>query len=292
LSRYGYQDRYVFFMDHLAESTEEVRPRTRLVEAHGIVFCLSGRMRALVEGSEYRLGPDDLLLVRDAEAHTFKIDDYPCEYVMAYFSLHYFYLFDPQYRLIRPFADRPLGTGNYIQGSRINVQLLKQCFQNIASIADIYMRRIAVMGALTVTLSEINRAFENDRCPFVDERPELMRNILNFINDHYTEHLEPDEIAANLFVSRSQIDRIIKQATGYSLWHYIITKRLIRARHLLHEGVMIKEAASRSGFSDYSTFYKAYTKWNSAPPKTERPSEESDPMLRNFYQQDETSRLL
>jgi AraC-like DNA-binding protein len=292
LAKYGYKDRYVFFMDESVECPTDEKTRTYLIEAHGMLFCLAGRVRVLVEGSEYMLEPDDLLLLQDGEAHMTIVEGHPCQFIRTYFSPHYFYLFDPQYRLIKPFSDRPHGVNNFISGSALNASLIRECFLSILNVTDVYMRRIAVMGALTTALSEISHAYTCESIENADQRPELTRCIFNTINDHYTEHLDPDKIAADLFISRSQFDRIIKQATGITLWHYVTTKRLIRARHLMHEGVMIKEAASRSGFSDYSTFYKAYTKWNGTPPKSERPSEDSDPMLRNFYQLDETSQLL
>jgi AraC-like DNA-binding protein len=289
--RCGYKDRYVFYGDfHVRTAAEEV-PQTHLVEAHGFLFCLSGQMRVLVEGSEYAMGPDDLLLVRDAEAHRIWVTEFPCTYVNAYFSLHYFYLFDPEYRLLGPFLDRPLGVGNLIGSQMLNAALLRQSFENIAGMPDAYLRRIAVLGALTVTLGEIHRIGQSGLIDRREARPETTRNVLNYVNDHYTEPMEPDEIATNLFVSRSQIDRIIKQATGLSLWHYVTAKRLIHARHLLHSGVMIRDAASQSGFRDYSTFYKAFLKVYGAPPRAERPSDASDPMLRQFYQLDDTSQI-
>lgn len=291
LARYGYKDRYVFFLNDLLERQTEEKPHTYIIEANGIIFCHTGKMQVLVEGTEYTMEPEDVLLVRDAESHAITILEYPCEYSKAYFSLHYFYVFDPQYRMIRPFADRPLGVNNLIRGSRINSALLRSCFQSIVQVPDVYMRRIAVMGALTMALSEINRVYDPAAVATCDTRPELTQKIINQINERFTGHLDPDEIAAGLYISRSQFDRIIKQATGVTLWHYVTTKRLIHARHLLHEGVMIKEAAARSGFSDYSTFYKAYIKWNDTPPKIERPNDESDPMLRHFYQPDDSSMM-
>ena len=71
--------------------------------------------------------------------------------------------------------------------------------------------------------------------------------------------------------------------TGFTLWNYITQKRLSRAYYLIRSGVSNKDAAHISGFQDYSTFYKAYTRLRGFSPKDDRPSETYDPLLTNFY---------
>ena len=121
-----------------------------------------------------------------------------------------------------------------------------------------------------------------------DSRSKLLRDIITSINDHLEDDLNPDGIAANLYISRSQLDRIFKQNLGFTLWKYVTFKRLIRARHLLHAGIANNEVARRCGFGDYSTFYKVYTKIFDTPPRAAQPNDTTDPLLKQFYKFDET----
>ena len=116
--------------------------------------------------------------------------------------------------------------------------------------------------------------------------------ILDYINAHLAgEDLEPEALAARFYVSRSQLNRLIKNGTGFTLWNYITCKRLSHAFYLMQAGMSNKEAATASGFQDYSTFYKAYVRVKGFPPKDDRPNENYDPLLTNFYQVDESAKI-
>ena len=54
--------------------------------------------------------------------------------------------------------------------------------------------------------------------------------------------------------------RKFKEETGYTIHNYIISKRLLLARTKISEGTPILKAAQLSGFSDYTTFSRAYKK--------------------------------
>lgn len=64
-----------------------------------------------------------------------------------------------------------------------------------------------------------------------------------------------------LFLSKNQLNRIIKKATNTTVWSYITAKRLIYANELLYQGTPPLKTCEYCGFSDYPTFYKAYKKY-------------------------------
>ena len=63
--------------------------------------------------------------------------------------------------------------------------------------------------------------------------------------------------------------RKFKEETGYTVHNYIISKRLLLARTKISEGTPILKASQLSGFSDYTTFSRAYKKqFGTAPSQT------------------------
>ena len=60
------------------------------------------------------------------------------------------------------------------------------------------------------------------------------------------------------------------QAMGISLMKYIRQKRLLMARHLLEKGERPLSIYSKCGFSDYTTFYKAYVKYFGKAPSEDK----------------------
>ena len=304
--KFGYRDRFSFFADDYYDkptaytdnpfpfqnSSSRLRERCRLIIAHGIIYNLQGRFDIRCEGSHYILNPGDMFIVRESEGHTVTPLDYPSECFDSSFSLHYFRIPDPEFRLYKPFTERPLGVGNVIAGKHLNHELIRSACYHIASTTDVYMRRIAVMGMLEVVLSEIVRAHKPENYVEPYERDPLTVEILDYINTHLnSDDLDPDALAAHFYVSRSQLNRMIKGGTGFTLWNYITCKRLSRAYYLIQAGVSNKDAAHMSGFQDYSTFYKAYIRVKGFSPKDDRPSESFDPFLTNFYQLDESANL-
>ena len=304
--KYGYKDRFSFFVDDYYDkpakytnnpapfqnSPSRFRERCRLIIAHSFIYNLQGRFEIRVEGSRYLLNPGDLFIARESEGHTVTAFEYPCECFDSSFSLHYFCIPDPEFRLYKPFTDRALGIGNVIGAAHINHDLIRSCCSHIATTTDVYMRRIAVMGALEEVLSEILRVHKPQNYVAPLERDPLTVEILDYINAHLSsDDLEPDALAARFYVSRSQLNRMIKSGTGFTLWNYITCKRLRRAYYLIQNGVSNKDAAHMSGFQDYSTFYKAYIREKGFSPKDDRPSDSFDPLLTNFYQLDDTAQL-
>ena len=95
-----------------------------------------------------------------------------------------------------------------------------------------------------------------------------VKKILNFINDNYTENVSLDEIASECYLSKSYMCKIFKEHTGYSVGKYIIQRKLEYVRNLVMNGKSITNACIEAGFSDYSSFYKAFfNEYNTSPKK-------------------------
>ena len=64
--------------------------------------------------------------------------------------------------------------------------------------------------------------------------------------------------------------RKFKEETGYTLHNYIVSKRLLMARNLISEGMPVVKAAHESGFTEYSTFSRAYRRQFGQTPSESR----------------------
>ena len=82
------------------------------------------------------------------------------------------------------------------------------------------------------------------------------------------EKLTLDEIADEFYITKYHLARIFKEATGHTVNEYIRLKR-IRNVEALSDEATLSEAAAKSGYKDYSSFYRAYVKANGKPPKKE-----------------------
>ena len=93
--------------------------------------------------------------------------------------------------------------------------------------------------------------------------------VLAYIDKHLDTIRSAEDVADAFFVSVSTICHQFRDKMGISLMKYIRQKRLLMARHLLEKGERPMSVYGKCGFSDYTTFYKAYVRYFGAPPSGE-----------------------
>ncbi|HAU87573.1 MAG TPA: AraC family transcriptional regulator [Lachnospiraceae bacterium] len=91
------------------------------------------------------------------------------------------------------------------------------------------------------------------------EYTEKFIQICNYINEHCTEDLTLDEIAAIAGFSKYHFSRLFKQFSNVTFYKYLNQKRISYAEILLADSSnSITEVAFRSGFSSLSAFIRMF----------------------------------
>lgn len=87
----------------------------------------------------------------------------------------------------------------------------------------------------------------------------LVEKTVQYINEHFREpKLSLQQIAQALFVSQGYLCRMFKKYTGGSVYNFIIQKRLAESQLLLRSGQGVLDTCIQCGFSDYSSYLKAF----------------------------------
>lgn len=95
--------------------------------------------------------------------------------------------------------------------------------------------------------------------------------VLRYIDTHYQEPIQVDELAALTGLSRFHFSRLFKELTGHTISEYINAVRLDRADYLLrHTQLTISEIATTTGFSDIYYFSRTFKKHRKVPPSSVR----------------------
>ncbi|MEE1224601.1 MAG: AraC family transcriptional regulator [Clostridia bacterium] len=84
---------------------------------------------------------------------------------------------------------------------------------------------------------------------------------LSIIDEKYAEDLSIKAIAEQLYVSPSTLSHKFSKEMNISIYRYITKKRLSVAHQFIKNGGSLTNAASISGFNDYSCFYRLYKKY-------------------------------
>lgn len=127
-----------------------------------------------------------------------------------------------------------------------------------------FMMKAYLMQMLLLVIRErcepmerpVGCAFESANKKYVVEQ------IMNYIEDHYSEKISLDQIAENMYLSPFYISRIFKSETGNAPIRYLINIRLEKAKELLEGGYegSIQEVAAQVGYDDAYHFSKLFKK--------------------------------
>ncbi len=90
------------------------------------------------------------------------------------------------------------------------------------------------------------------------EKPELLDEIVNYIEANLAEKLTLTDVAKNFWVSESTITQTFRKKMDVSFHHFVTQRRLIAAKSMILEGIPMEAVSERVGFSDYSAFYRAF----------------------------------
>ena len=228
-----------------------------------IVLLLSGKVDYIVEDVTYSLKPWSVLLVRHHAIHKALIDvSAPYDRIILYLDGTYFTRILPDASLMACFAssDRPGNCLLFPDDSQ--KKLLSSVISSYeAASSDLQYGSDAMRDTLIMQfLILVNRISVSGKTPSgVDHRyAEKIRQTLSFINENLSAELSIDLLAARVYLSRYYFMRLFKQQTGSTVHSYIRQKRLLYAARLIREGFSAGQAASMSGFGDYSVFNRAF----------------------------------
>lgn len=239
-----------------------------------IIIFLSGRVTYLVEGKAYHLKPWDILLVNHHDIHKPVIDsgtayervviwlqqdfiesqkDYACDLSRCFTTAD-----EKRFNLIR--LNHTLQTEIQTILHQLESSLASQEFGHEV-LSQTYFLQLMVY---------LNRVFVPETYHIHEAAPQYdkqIAEILSYINLHLTENLSNETLAERFYVSKYYLMHKFKKHTGYTLHSYIQQKRLLQAADMIKSGTPVLKASSLCGFSDYSTFLRAFRKFYGTSPR-------------------------
>ena len=113
----------------------------------------------------------------------------------------------------------------------------------------------------TPTRSAKSSAFENN---------EVLKNLIQYIDDNADKELTIGDLATKFFVSPSWIVHHFKKTLNISVTQYINRRRITFAQRLIHSGISAYKAAELCEYSNYTTFFRQYKKYLGRSPLDDR----------------------
>lgn len=222
-----------------------------------VIYVVRGAGNYVVEGEKYDLRPSTLMLFRPGEYHYVDVRrEEPYERYVFHFSADG--LAGAQ-EALEKLEQKPLGEGNFfaMRDFPLEAASIFERFERIAALPRREGEHMAclLLSELLVLLSLATPTEHKKK----KEEP-LGARVIRYVNAHIAESLSLDAIAGEFYVSKYYLCRAFKRHNGISILGYINGKRVMMARQMIESGETAAVVCERVGFSDYSTFYRAYKK--------------------------------
>lgn len=258
-----------FSVAHLYK--EEKAMEMHIHDCYELYYSISGGKQFLIDNRFYSIAPGDLFIINQYESHKLtQIDNQLHERIVL--SIH------PDYtkRISTPDTDLDFCFSGRNPGFQHKLSLNKEqqkrflYYVNKITSARGYAHDIVEQAAFMELLVMIN-ALSNTNASKAPESEfkynHQVDDILAYINQNIGQPITVEQLAASFFLSESYICRIFKQATGTTIGKYVTARRISIAKAALSEGASVNEAFEKSGFGDYSNFFKAFTRAVGVSPK-------------------------
>lgn len=235
-------------------------------EHYEIYMFIEGDSKYIVEGNTYNLEPHDVIIIKKHEMHR-AYHNTPTQYRRCVLSVYpEFFIENKCEEYENIFIDFSSKRGNKISADVVHSSGIYDTFLRMIKYSSVQSPKAEHAAKATIVellyLICTVKDFSN-----ADKINPSLKNVISYINANYTENFNLDELAQKFFISKYHICRSFKKITGLTVHEYITEKRLLKAKELKSDGMNLTDAAVASGFNDYSSFYRAYTKKYGISPK-------------------------
>ena len=255
------EDRAQVMLEEDFEAHHNRDPYFRTIEFHAHDFLelylfLDGSVTYYIEDQVYDLCPGDLLIIPPGRMHRPVIANERAAYerMVLWVELDYIARIDSAAGELQA-ALRGVGANGYrvpLRGD--DLIFAASLFRRIVK-----MERGGVFTSSAIRLY-LKDAFEAYSLVEKEARGEtaVIPQVIRYLTEHFREPLRLDNLAARFFISKSYLNRHFKAYTNATVYAYLMALRITHARRMLRAGATAAEAGRECGFSDYSTFYKAF----------------------------------
>ncbi len=246
----------------------EPSPNTVEVHHHDfyeVYYLLSGQVEYWVDGRIIRMQKGDLLLINPMELHRPLIDDSSQVYerIVLWINKEYLEgLHSDSMDLSRCF-DTSLPDHTHLIRPPISERSVLTARMG-EMVREFYSRELggylSAYGLFLQFMVQLNRMAQRGQSQQEETQQlsELVQQVLAYISDNLGQPMTLESIASGFYVSKYYLSHAFSREVGISVYRYILLRRLLMARQLLTAGESAGQACRSCGFSDYTSFYRAF----------------------------------
>ncbi len=250
-----YRDNLLHFHHTLTvdPSTDDLLFKSHSHNMIEIYYFLRGNAHFAVEGNIYKLERGNVIVMASGQTHNLMLEPSP---VYERIVLNIDSSATPE--AFNAIKDTLFDGNNFFKLSK-SEQLWFEESLNYIKLVPENMRENLIYAFATMVFSLLSTK-NNRKISNTTIQDETVKTTIRFINENLTEKLSLDIIAGALYCNKAVLNRKFRKIMGCNVWEYVTRKRIYTARQILFNSLDINQAFGKSGFNDYSSFFKAYKK--------------------------------
>lgn len=235
-------------------------------EHYEVYFFLSGAVHCLIDDKNYALLPGDICLIPPGIYHrpVFQNENEAYRRIVLWISKEYMNQLKTLYsqldycfmvaRTEKQYLFRnDSGTAQILFSKLFDLLEEHHC-------ADAFHNQLLACCTGTFLL-QMNRIVSEYTMPSSYRKPKaLFSQICDYIHSHLEENLSLDVLAEQFYVSKYYIAHSFKENMGISTHQYILKQRLHASKSSILSGIPLSEVCNSLGFTNYTTFFRAFKK--------------------------------
>lgn len=217
-----------------------------------IYINLSGDVSFEVENHIYPISRGSVIITRPFEYHH-------CIYRSDAVHDHYWITFSAKEEedFLSMFFDRKLGEDNLIV---LDEEQLRKCQDAMDKLLSEEKEPLSRRIEFCMLLKILGESKTTSNSYYADNMPQDVSAALRFMDEHITEDFEIKAISDFCNVSINTLERHFKNHLGITPFAMLRKKRLIFSMNFLRNGESVTDAATKSGFWDYSNYIQLFRK--------------------------------
>lgn len=234
-------------------------------------FFIDGNVSYLIEGSIYELVPGDVLIISPGELHRPVISNSKAVYerIVLWISRETILnILGNDNRILSKIFENFNGKKHLLNYGAEEFIKICDMLNNIITLRQSSEPEdnILINPYISILLIKLYKT-DKSGDTYAGYTENTVSEVIKYINNNIEKDLRLDILGDMFYISKYSLLRTFKNYTNTTIGQYIISKRITRSKLYIQQGDDLLTASQKSGFNNYSNFYKSFCRETGISPK-------------------------
>lgn len=228
-----------------------------------ISLILSNDISALTKNNVITCSKNSIIFFRPDELHFGRFKKAGTySYLNIFLPLTFFEVFGDSLSSLNFLNDRSQSRINCINFDFENkIKLQAICNEILDTLNSSDSSALKLLSLVLQIIVICNEHYENQKNNACNQKLQpIVTTTMIYISENFEKNLSLNSLATNANCSVAYLSRVFKQCTGMTVYSYITSMRILKAKSMLKQGFSVTETYLSCGFNDCSNFINKFKK--------------------------------